>query len=115
MLPAVAVHAISAYTQPGELVLDPLAGIGTTLVEAVHAGRDAVGIEYEPGWAALARANLEHAAAQGATGAGMVIRGAAPRRSDLLPPVLRGASRWCSPHRRTGAPCTAGWIIAGAR
>src|SRR5919198_4089671 len=52
MLPAVAAHAIHAYTRPGELVLDPMCGIGTSLVEAVHAGRDALGVEYEPRWAA---------------------------------------------------------------
>jgi DNA methylase len=38
MLPAIAAHAINAYTQPGDLVLDPMCGIGTTLVEAVHLG-----------------------------------------------------------------------------
>src|SRR5207302_271577 len=38
MLPAVAAHAINHYTEPGDLVLDPMCGIGTTLVEAVHAG-----------------------------------------------------------------------------
>lgn len=32
MLPATAVHAISHYTEPGEWVLDPMCGIGTTLV-----------------------------------------------------------------------------------
>ena len=34
MLPAIAAHAIRHYTQPGDLVLDPMCGIGTTLVEA---------------------------------------------------------------------------------
>ena len=63
---------------------------GLTLVEAVHAGRDAIGIEYEPGWAALAQANLQHAAAQGATGHGMIIQADATRLPDLIPPVLRG-------------------------
>jgi SAM-dependent methyltransferase len=60
MLPAVAAHAIAAYTQPGELVLDPMCGIGTTLVEALHLGRRAVGVEYETRWAEIARANIDH-------------------------------------------------------
>jgi DNA modification methylase len=30
------------------VVLDPMCGIGTTLVEAVHLGRHAIGVEYEP-------------------------------------------------------------------
>src|SRR5262245_48486118 len=50
MLPAIAATAITRYTQPGDLVADPMCGIGTTLIEAVHLGRDAVGTEYEPRW-----------------------------------------------------------------
>jgi hypothetical protein len=50
MMPALARMVIEAYTQPGQLALDPMCGIGTTLVEAVHADRDAVGVEYEPRW-----------------------------------------------------------------
>jgi modification methylase len=48
MLPAIAATAITRYTRPGDLVADPMCGIGTTLVEAVHLGRDAAGVEYEP-------------------------------------------------------------------
>ena len=58
MLPAVAAPAIAACTRPGDLVLDPMCGIGTTLVETLHAGRRAVGVEYEPHWVDVARANL---------------------------------------------------------
>jgi tRNA G10 N-methylase Trm11 len=38
-----------------------MCGIGTTLVEAATLGRRAVGVELEPRWAELARANLTHA------------------------------------------------------
>src|SRR5437868_1055215 len=58
MLPAIARQAIETYTSPGDLVLDPMCGIGTTLVEAVHLARDAVGVEYEARWAELAAENL---------------------------------------------------------
>jgi len=34
MLPAIAATAITRYTEPGDLVADPMCGIGTTLVEA---------------------------------------------------------------------------------
>ncbi len=84
MLPAIARHAIEAYTNPGEVVFDPMAGIGTTLVEAVHLGRDAVGTEYEPQWAHLTDANLRHAAAQGASGSGRVWHADARHLPDEL-------------------------------
>jgi hypothetical protein len=61
---------IEAYAKPGQLVLDPMCGIGTALVEAVHAGRDAVGVEYEPRWSSLARDNLDRSVDHGATGHG---------------------------------------------
>jgi 23S rRNA G2445 N2-methylase RlmL len=50
MLPAVAAPAVTHHSRPGELVLDPMCGIGTTLVEAVHHGRKAIGVEYETRW-----------------------------------------------------------------
>jgi modification methylase len=84
MLPALAATAITSYTTPGELVLDPMCGIGTTLVEAIHAGRNAIGIECEPRWAKLARANLDHAREHGATGTGAVITGDARDAHALL-------------------------------
>ena len=37
-----------------------MAGIGTTVVEAAALGRRAVGVEVEPRWAEVARANLDH-------------------------------------------------------
>ena len=88
MLPAIAAHAIASYTEPGDLVFDPMAGIGTTLVEAVYAGRDAIGVEYEPRWSDIADANLAHAHRRGATGHGAVIRGDATMLDALLPTVL---------------------------
>src|ERR1700761_3691388 len=75
MLPSIASAAITRYTQPGDLVADPMCGIGTTLVEAVHLGRDGLGIEYEDRWAAVAAANLNLARRQGAPGTAEVIRG----------------------------------------
>ncbi|WP_344587551.1 TRM11 family SAM-dependent methyltransferase [Actinomadura vinacea] len=68
MLPAIAAQVIQAYTHPGDLVIDPMCGIGTTLVEAIHQDRDAIGVEYEPDFARLTAANIAHARAQGATG-----------------------------------------------
>jgi modification methylase len=90
MLPAIAAHAIASYTEPGDLVFDPMAGIGTTLVEAVYAGRDALGVEYESQWADIADANLARAHTRGAAGHGAVIRGDATLLSALLPTALHG-------------------------
>ncbi|WBB69125.1 DNA methyltransferase [Micromonospora sp. WMMD812] len=85
MLPHLAAHAIASYTAPGDLVLDPMCGSGTTLVEAMHLGRDALGVDIEPRFTALAAANVALAASQGATGAARVITGDATRLLDLAP------------------------------
>ena len=90
MLPAIARHAITAYSQPGELVLDPMCGIGTTLVEAIHLGRHAIGVEHEPRWAELARANIAHARRHGAPGTATVITGDARHLPNLVDPDLAG-------------------------
>lgn len=39
---------IQALTVPGEVVLDPMSGSGTTIVEAVLAGRQGVGFDIDP-------------------------------------------------------------------
>jgi modification methylase len=84
MLPELARRAISAYSDPGELVVDPMCGVGTTLVEAIHLGRNAIGVELEPRWAALATANVAHAREQGASGRAAVIDGDARELTRLL-------------------------------
>jgi modification methylase len=61
MLPELARRLVIEYCPPAGLVIDPMCGIGTTLVEAAALGRRAVGVELEPRWAELARANLAHA------------------------------------------------------
>jgi hypothetical protein len=43
--PIFAGAAIKAFTEPGDLVLDPHVGGGTTIVEALAAGREAVGVD----------------------------------------------------------------------
>ena len=39
---------ITTWSNPGDLVLDPMAGSGTTLRAAVNLGRRAVGVEVNP-------------------------------------------------------------------
>jgi hypothetical protein len=90
MLPAIAAHAITHYTRPGELVLDPMCGIGTTLIEALHQGRPAIGVEYEPHWAQITQANLTLAHEAGISTDAHVIHGDARQLPTLLSPELRG-------------------------
>lgn len=51
--------AIALLSEPGEIVLDPFVGSGTTLVAARHLGRQAIGIEQDAGYAEEARKRLE--------------------------------------------------------
>lgn len=94
MLPAIAERAIDTYTNPRDLVVDPMCGIGTTLVEAVHVGRRAVGVEMEARWTALAEANLTLAWKQGARGRATVVQGDARELPRL---IVTGARDFLAP------------------
>lgn len=48
LIPAIPAWAIACFSKPGDLVLDPFCGSGTTLVEAILAGRKAIGIDLDP-------------------------------------------------------------------
>ena len=49
---------ISFFTKKGQVVFDPMCGTGTTLVEALKLGRNAVGVEWYPEYAQIARERL---------------------------------------------------------
>ncbi|MWG34089.1 DNA methyltransferase [Halomarina oriensis] len=53
-------HFLSEFTAPGDTVLDPFAGFGTTLRVAERMGREAYGIEYDADHLAFAREQVEH-------------------------------------------------------
>jgi hypothetical protein len=90
MLPELARHLITGYSRPGETVCDPMCGIGTTLVEAAHLGRHAIGVDLESRWVSLARTNLTLAAESGAPGTGQVLHGNARHLTDLIPAGAHG-------------------------
>ncbi|WP_086668147.1 TRM11 family SAM-dependent methyltransferase [Lentzea kentuckyensis] len=113
MLPDVARHAITHYTQPGDLVLDPMCGIGTTLVEAVHLGRHAIGVEYEPHWVQVAETNLELARNAGVQTEGHVFGGDARHLSSVLPQRYLGQAALVVTSPPYG-PSTHGQVVTGA-
>ncbi len=67
--PALAAKFIRLHTQPRELVLDPCAGGGSTLVGAVEATRRAIGVELEPDFCLMAADAVERALDAAAAGA----------------------------------------------
>jgi modification methylase len=61
MLPELARRIVLEYSQPGDLIVDPMCGVGTTLVEAATLDRRCIGIELEDRWVGVAQANLRNA------------------------------------------------------
>lgn len=57
-------HFIRLHTQPGDLVLDPFMGSGTTGVACVRTGRRFIGIEIDPTYFAIAQRRIAEAQAQ---------------------------------------------------
>jgi hypothetical protein len=51
---------VQRFTRRGDMVFDPFAGYGTTLIVAETMGRAAFGVEYEPRRVAYIRSQLQH-------------------------------------------------------
>jgi len=90
MMPTIPRYLIATYTDEGDLVADPMAGIWTTIVEAMHLGRHGIGVEYEDRWAQHAADNIRLATNQAVTGTGEIYAGDARRLPALLPPEVNG-------------------------
>jgi modification methylase len=84
MLPALARRIVDEYSEAGDLVVDPMAGAGTTLVEAAHLGRRAIGVELEPRWVGLTRRNLRHTLPPDRRRLARIVRGDARRLPVLI-------------------------------
>lgn len=59
-------RCLRLYTRPGDVVMDPFNGIGSTGYEAVKARRKYIGFELKPEYAAQANHNLQDAEQHGA-------------------------------------------------
>jgi 16S rRNA G966 N2-methylase RsmD len=66
-------YVIAKYSRPGQVVFDGFVGSGTTMVEAVYAGRHAVGVDQDVRWVDLSVRNLTFAHEHGATGNALVL------------------------------------------
>jgi DNA modification methylase len=103
---------VEFFTQRGQVVLDPMAGTGSTLVGALRCGRHSYGVELNPAYAELARQALsDERLALGATAEGLtaeVIAGDAARIAEhvaatAIPPidyVLTSPPYWDMLHAR---------------
>lgn len=56
---------VADFTMPGQTILDPFMGSGTTGIAAVQAGRDFIGVEMNPDYFAIACERLDKAQRQG--------------------------------------------------
>jgi hypothetical protein len=123
--------AIVAYSRPGDTVADPDSGAGTVLVEALRAGRHAVGLA-ERRWRPIAQGNIKAAKRSGAWPDAALLRGGRrgigggagavsarmaglPGRVDLVVTALRyPRPRWGSPLDPMAALDRATIRLAGA-
>ena len=59
-----AAHFIALHSQPGDVILDPFAGSGSTGVAAVRMGRRFIGVEIDEHWYSVAERRIRDAEAQ---------------------------------------------------
>ncbi len=102
---------IEFFTKQGETVLDPMAGMGSTLIAALRAGRSSFGIELNPNYAAIARKLIQQERTDlGAAVKNLkseLIQGDAAQASEFgIPPVhyiLTSPPYWDMLHARGAA------------
>lgn len=52
-------HLIRLFSAPGQVVLDPFLGSGTTALAAIHSGRSCIGIEINPDYIEISERRLQ--------------------------------------------------------
>jgi hypothetical protein len=98
--PPIAERLIASFSSPGDLVLDPMAGSGTTAVEALHLGRGVVVRDVSPLSLLLCRVKTTHVAWERAEGAIARVRErerTVRPTERALPVGLRNAEHWFLP------------------
>ena len=94
---------LELYTYRGDLVVDPFAGSGSTLMAALRCGRDAVGYDLDPAYVELSRSRLADEAQ--ALGSGSIAAGGRRRRVGHHPGP--GRARSSRVRRRPAEPSAA--------
>jgi site-specific DNA-methyltransferase (adenine-specific) len=84
---------VSWFSDPGEAVIDPCAGAGTTLLACRLLGRDGVGVELDPQWAATARARAT----------GVLSDRDRTRATEWIESIVTEASRVPAPRAKDGS------------
>jgi len=59
-IPQIPKRAISRWSKPGEIVLDPFCGSGTTLLECALSGRNSIGVDNNPVATLISKAKVSH-------------------------------------------------------
>ncbi|TES86920.1 hypothetical protein E3J95_00755, partial [Candidatus Aerophobetes bacterium] len=80
-------HIIEAHTSLGDVVLDPMAGTGSTIVLAAMLGRHGIAVEYEPHFCDMIQENIKRSRPQSSLmskGSMACIQGDARELSKLL-------------------------------
>ncbi len=78
---------LKKFTHKNDLILDPMCGISTTILEASRLGRNALGIEYEEkfvDWTRKSIENMEKQRTMGERGKVKVLKGDARNLSEIL-------------------------------
>ncbi|MFZ5636247.1 MAG: DNA methyltransferase [Pseudomonadota bacterium] len=74
---------VRAFSRPGDTVLDPFCGLGTTLIAAALEGRHGIGVEIDPDRVALARERLQRHGLVARIESGTLAETTASNRFDL--------------------------------
>ena len=128
---ALLARVILSASRPGDLVLDPFSGTGTTGAVAKRLGRQFIGIERDPAYAAAAEARI--AAGRAAAGsrrsrpfmtareaprvpfAALIERGMIRPGETLVRRQAQGTRRWCAPTARSRSATASARSTASAR